>query len=63
MVGPRQVRSLMEFLGKGKPLYVAATRSGMTEKTARKYRDLGGIPGRQARTYRTRKDPFETVWP
>ena len=60
---PRQVRSLMEFLGKGKPLYVAATRSGMTEKTARKYRGLGGIPGRQPRTYRTRKDPFEAVWP
>ena len=53
----------MEFLGKGKPLYVAATRSGMREKTARKYRGLGGIPGRQPRTYRTRKDPFEAVWP
>jgi hypothetical protein len=63
LVGPKQVRSLMEFLGKGKPLYVAATRSGMTEKTARKYRGLGGIPGRQPRTYRTRKDPFEAVWP
>jgi hypothetical protein len=63
LVGPRQVRSLMEFLGKGKPLSVAATRSGMTEKTARKYRDLGGIPERQPRTYRTRKDPFEAVWP
>lgn len=63
MVGPRQVRSLMEFLGKGKPLYVAATRSGMTEKTARKYRGLGGVPQRTARTYRTRKDPFEAVWP
>lgn len=57
------MRSLMEFLGKGKPLYVAATRSGMTEKTARKYRDLGGIPARAPRTYRTRKDPFESVWP
>jgi hypothetical protein len=53
----------MEFLGKRKPLYVAATRSGMTEKTARKYRDLGGIPARAPRTYRTRKDPFEAVWP
>jgi hypothetical protein len=63
LVGPRQVRSLMEFLGKRKPLYVAATRSGMTEKTARKYRDLGGIPARAPRTYRTRKDPFESVWP
>lgn len=57
------MRSLMEFVGKGKPLYVAATRSGMTEKTARKYRDLGGIPARAPRTYRTRKDPFESVWP
>ena len=41
----------------------AAARADMDEKTARKYRDLGGIPGRQPRTYRTRKDPFEAVWP
>lgn len=59
----RQVRSLMKDLGEGKPLCVAATRSGMTEKTARKYRDLGGVRERAGRTYRTRKDPFGAVWP
>ena len=42
MVGPRQVRSLMEFLGKGKPLYVAATRSGMTEKGSSSFRVAKG---------------------
>ena len=63
MVAAKQVRSLMKDLGSGKPLYVAATRSGMTEKTARKYRALGGVTPQQARAYRTRRDPFETVWP
>jgi len=58
-----QVRRLMKDLGKGMPLCVAATRSGMTEKTARKYRGLGGVPVRGPRTYRTRPDPFESVWP
>ena len=35
----------------------------MAEKTARKYRALGGVTAQPARAYRTRKDPFETVWP
>ncbi len=53
----------MKDLGKGLPLYVAATRSGMTEKTARKFRGLGGVPVPGPRSYRTREDPFEAVWP
>ncbi|HEX7512400.1 MAG TPA: IS21 family transposase [Candidatus Methylomirabilis sp.] len=63
MIRAEQVRDLMKDLGKGRPLYVAATRSGMTEKTARKFRELGGVPERAPRTYRTREDPFEAVWP
>ena len=38
----------------------------MDEKTARKYRDCGEIAirnWRSRRTWRTRKDPFEEVWP
>jgi hypothetical protein len=63
LIQARQVRGLMKDLGKGLPLYVAATRSGMTEKTARKFRGLGGVPVPGPRSYRTREDPFESVWP
>ncbi len=37
----------------------------MDEKSARKYRDSQSLPSEQVRqrTYRTRKDPFENVWP
>lgn len=37
----------------------------MDEKTARKYRDWEGLPSEMVkpRTWRTREDPFEAVWP
>ena len=38
MVTNRQVRRLMEILGKGKSLAASATKADMDEKTARKYR-------------------------
>ena len=63
MIAARQVRSLMKDLGAGRPLYVAAARSGMSENTARKYAAVGGVKGSMPRAYRTRKDPLETVWP
>src|ERR1700688_34459 len=54
----------MKELNKGRTLAVAADKSGMTENTARRYRDgKGPKGGRPARTYRTRPDPFEAVWP
>ena len=40
MVRNRQVRVLMEMLGKGKSLIVASAKADMDEKTARKYRVL-----------------------
>lgn len=42
----------------------AAIRSGMDEKTARKYRKLGKLPSEleQPHTWRTREDLFERVW-
>src|SRR5260370_6503738 len=37
----------------------------MDEQTARKYRDLGKLPSqtKPERTWKTRKDAFEAVWP
>jgi hypothetical protein len=53
----------MKDLGEGKPLHMAAKRSGMSESTGRKIRDQGGLKEKETRTYRTRKDPFEAQWP
>ncbi len=63
MVTAQQVSSLMKDLGEGRPLSVSAKRAGMSENTARKYREQGGAQPKEPRTYRTRRDPFETVWP
>ena len=54
----------MKKLHEGETLERAALKSGMSENTARRYRDGGAMRGaRAARTYRTRPDPFEAVWP
>lgn len=53
----------MKDLGEGRPLSVSARRAGMAENTARKYRRQGALATRETRTYRTRRDPFEAVWP
>jgi len=64
LVTDRQVRVLMEMLGKGKSLIVAAAKADMDEKTARKYRKLGKLPSevKLEHTWRTREDPFSEVW-
>lgn len=63
MVTERQVRRLMKELTRGEALVRAAMRAGMSENTARRYRELGvGGRGREARRYRTRADPFAGVW-
>ncbi len=64
MIKDGQVRRLRRFLDAGNPVAVAARRTGMDEKTARKYRE-GALPSNRVepRSYRTRKDPFEAVWP
>lgn len=54
----------MKELNEGETLDRAAIKAGMSENTARRYRN--GAPGkstRPPRTYRTRVDPFEGVWP
>jgi len=59
------VRRLRRLLDAGEFLAVAARRTGMDEKTARKYRDSERLPSQMAkpRVWRTREDPFEEVWP
>ena len=64
MVTDGQVRFLMKRIQTEKSLAVAAAKAGMSEKTARRYRDLGKLPGevRPEHDWRTRPDPFEAVW-
>lgn len=54
----------MKELNEGETLERAALRSGMSENTARRYRQ-GALPkgARPERAYRTRPDPFAEVWP
>lgn len=55
----------MKELEKDGRLGRAALRAGMDPKTARKYVRSGKLPSemKAARTWRTRKDPFEEDWP
>src|SRR5678815_3295182 len=64
MLTDKQVRRLRMELGKGESLSSAALRSGMSENTARRYRE-GALPSQRKvmRQYRTRPDPFAGVWP
>jgi hypothetical protein len=64
MVTDGQVRLLMKAIQKETSLAVAAAKAGMSEKTARRYRELGKLPGevRPQHDWRTRLDPFEKVW-
>lgn len=64
MVTDQQVRRLFKLMQTEKTLAIAASKAGMDEKTARKYRDLGTMPSqvRMEHTWRTRPDPFEEVW-
>jgi hypothetical protein len=66
MITDNQARKLMKHLQEQKTLEVAAAKSGMDEKTARKYRDFGKLPSElqaeRIRTWRTRENPFDEVW-
>lgn len=65
MVTDQQVRKLMECHARTGKLGVAAMQSGMDRKTAAKYLEGGKLPSdlKKPRTWRTREDPFEDVWP
>ncbi len=64
MVTNRQVRKLMKLKQQEKQLSNAASKAGMSEKTARKYIRLEKLPSqcKPERRWRTREDPFEEIW-
>jgi len=59
-----QVRKLLSLVGRGVSLRVAALKTGMDEKTARKYQRGGRMPSElsERHWWRTRPDPFTDVW-
>jgi hypothetical protein len=65
MIQDAQVRKLRRLLGEGYPLYLAALKVGMDTKSAAKYRHAERLPSESftPRTWRTREDPFQDVWP
>ncbi len=65
MIQDRQVKKLHRLLSSGRTLVESALRTGMSERTARKYRSMDQLPSetRTARNYRTRQDPLESIWP
>jgi hypothetical protein len=65
MIKDAQIHRLRQLLGDGQPLYLAALKVGMDAKTARKYRHAERLPSESfnPRTWRTREDPFQDVWP
>ena len=64
MTQDAQVRKLFCLLSKGDSLRLASLKTGMDEKTARKYRKVGRMPSELSarHNWRTRTDPFSTVW-
>lgn len=60
-----EIKLLLEERGKGVSQKVAAARTGMSERTARKYERAGKLPSqlRNPRTHRTRENPFSGDWP
>jgi hypothetical protein len=59
-----EVRLFVDELRKGSSQAVAAARSGMSERTARKYERLAKLPSqlKNPRLHRTREDPFADDW-
>jgi hypothetical protein len=66
MITDIQVKKLKKYLSQGKSLEIASRKTGMDEKTGRKYRDLVKLPSElkaeRIREWRTREDPFADVW-
>jgi len=63
MVRDEQVRFLRKKMAEGLTQQAAAAAAGMSERAARRWQ-RGAVPSetKQARSWRTRKDPFEGVW-
>jgi len=60
-----EIQLLRNERRKGASQKLAAARSGMSERTARKYERAGKLPSelKKPRTHRTRGNPFEQDWP
>ena len=64
MITDKQVRRLKMLIQTEKTQAIAALKSGMDEKTARKYLKKGKLPSQcqKEHNWRTRDDPFEQEW-
>ncbi len=64
MVKDQQVKLLRRLRALGESQETAAARADMSVKTARKWEKSKLLPSmsKKARSWRTRKDPFEEVW-
>jgi len=64
MVTDQQVKRLLRLVQTEARLGLAASKAGMNEKTARKYRRARKLPSEMKgkHTWRTRRDPFDEVW-
>jgi len=64
MITDKQVRRLKMLIQTEKTQAIAALKSGMDEKTARKYIKNGKLPSQcqKEHNWRTRDDPFEQEW-
>jgi transposase len=60
-----EIKLLLEERRKGVKQALAAARTGMSERTARKYEHAGKLPSqlKQPRKHRTRENPFAADWP
>lgn len=60
-----EIKLLLEERRKGASQKLAAARTGMSERTARKYEHAGQLPSqmKQPRRHRTRQNPFADDWP
>ena len=65
MVTDQQVRKLMKLIQSEETLTIAAAKSGMDEKMARRYRQSGRLPSQcqPEHSWQTRPDPFSDCWP
>lgn len=64
MLQDSQVRKLLSLLSQGISIRLASVKTGMDEKTARKYRKAARMPSEllARHDWRTRVDPFSAVW-
>ena len=65
MLTDASIRKLFRLMNTEPTLSDAAKKAGVSEKTARKYARLRRLPSdvKQPHTWRTRRDPFQAVWP